>query len=52
MTTIERDISELKTKYREFRGTPTADQILRVCHWAEKELIKDDRRNANEMQSS
>ena len=52
MTTIERDILELKIKYSEFRGAPTADQILRVCHWAERELRKDDGRNTNEMQSA
>lgn len=43
MTAIERDIQELKVKYSEFKGTHTADQILRVCHWAEKELMKNDK---------
>lgn len=44
MTAIERDIIELKIKYSEFRGAPTADQILRVVEFAEKELRKNEKK--------
>lgn len=35
---IEKDIAELKTKYGDKKGIPTADQIMRVVKELEKRM--------------